>query len=909
MAFTFGLLSQVVFVVWDVVNESPDVLEDTFFAVAADMDIGSNFQDDRCSAIPVLPPGANNSSGETVETNLGFCWDDDFNEADFDPNPPGFVGITFFQGPIADDGSQLGLERFTLTTNPSLGRPQPDPTTDGDQYDLMGGIGTRAPFIDATASDMRFVEISGPITFDPGEIQRVVAGYIWASAANGRAALNVSPTRCFPAGAPCFLPDPNDPVLEELVTIQRAAQVIFDAGFLAPAPPPKPDMTLIPGDQQITIVWSDVSQVPDPFFDVAGDPTNPAFDPLFRELDFEGYVLVRSTSGDPTDVDTLGIFDLANGVASIDDTTFQTFTVGDTVVELPVQIRNIVQLPDAGLQFSFVDRGLINGIRYFYDVVPFDFNPSNTLRGPEITLSAGISFQPGELKSTRPRSDASSFRTANASFVALKADGTVCDTQEVAATVDPESGDYVDFVDCSNAILPTLTPLRDVNIPSGEFFFVVDSIVPNPDAHPYDLAGAGGYTLALGFNTVWFHWENADGSLAPVQPNVGSFDQNFDFGHASQTPVAFSLDAVGTDVGPDLSVLLTIGSSYSTLEDVEVNGQSLAHLELGGTKADCAGGPCESRPHKVEGSVLADTVYLGMRRARANGREYAHPGVYAPGAASYELTWEAAAGGGLTGTLRKLPGGEVVPQGGQPKGPENPHTPADFVAGYNWGFVGPGTSDEVAAAVFPAAGPLGNTISLNPGDSFSVFVPGQSVHVEGLRQPPVPGDVWTFLIDAGTDRAGHGRGPSATEGPFSYTDANDGGAPSFAGAIVNVYPGARWRLTVSGGSNDPANVDLSQIKVVPNPYVANAVWDFSQDNQRIEFTNLPPVATIRIYTISGNLVRVLEHTDGSGTEAWDLRTRFNLKAASGTYYWHVTTPEGETTLGLLSLIQNELGAN
>ena len=207
MAFTFGLLSQVVFVVWDVVNASPDVLEDTFFAVAADMDIGSSFTDDRCSAVPVLPPGANNSSGETVETNLGFCWDDDFNEADFDPNPPGFVGITFFQGPIADDGNQLGLERFTLTTNPSLGRPQPDPSTDGDQYDLMGGIGTRAPFIDATASDMRMVEISGPITFDPGEEQRVVAGYIWASAANGRTTLNVSPTRCFPQGAPCFLPD------------------------------------------------------------------------------------------------------------------------------------------------------------------------------------------------------------------------------------------------------------------------------------------------------------------------------------------------------------------------------------------------------------------------------------------------------------------------------------------------------------------------------------------------------------------------------------------------------------------------------------------------------------------------------------------------------------------------------
>jgi hypothetical protein len=69
------------------------------------------------------------------------------------------------------------------------------------------------------------------------------------------------------------------------------------------------------------------------------------------------------------------------------------------------------------------------------------------------------------------------------------------------------------------------------------------------------------------------------------------------------------------------------------------------------------------------------------------------------------------------------------------------------------------------------------------------------------------------------------------------------------------------------------------------------------------------VCTIRIYTISGNLVRVIEHTDGSGTAVWDLQTRSRLKAASGTYYWHVTTPEGKTKLGLMSIIQGEPAAN
>ncbi len=921
MAFTFGRLSQVVFVVWDVEHFAGATVDSTYVAVAADMDIGVAFQDDRCSAIPSVPPGLNNSGSETVQTKLGFCWDSNFNEADFDPNPPGFVGVTFFQGPVSDTGDTLGITNFTLTTN-EAGRPSPDPQSDIEQWQLMAGIPPREPFIDAVSTDMRFVHISGPFTLDVGDTQRVVAGILFANVSENISSLEVSPTRCFPAGTPCFLPDPNDPALSELIEVQRAAQVIFDAGFLAPGPPPKPELTLIPGNQQVTIVWSDVSQVPDPFFAIAGDPTSPAFDSLFREFDFEGFVLVRSTSGNPADVDTLATFDLANDVTVINDTTLQPFTIvdtltGDTIsVELPVSINPIVSdLPNTGLQFSFVDRGLINGIVYFYDVVPFDFNPSLTLRGPAISQSSGIVLQPFAVHAVRPRSDATSFRSASVRFDALKADGTVCDTEEPTATVDEATGKYVDFIDCSNAIVQaTLQPLRDLNIPSGEFFFVIDSILPNDAVNPY----AGGYALAFGFNTVWFHWEDADGNVATaIQPAVGSFNQSFDFTLAAEDPVAFGFDSDPSDVGPDLSIGLVVASQFSAMDDIEVNGQSLHLGELGGEHVPNANtDDGEARPHLIQNSSLADGVFMGNIRAIVNAREYSHPGVYAQGATSYELTWSVS-GGAYSGTLRKLPGGEVVPQGGQPKGTDNPSTPDDFVAGYNWGFIAPGDPAAVRAAVFPTAAPLANTVNLNAGDTFAIMLPGQSVYVSGIRQLPQDGDRWTFLITGGSDRGEFfgetlGREPDTPTSPFSYEDLNDNSAAGLALSpvpfdlsIVNVYPGARWRLTIAGGSNNPGDVDLDLIKTVPNPYVANAIWDFSQDNQRVEFTNLPPECTIRIYTISGNLVRVLEHTDGSGTELWDLRTRFNLKAASGTYYWHVTTPDGRTRLGLMSIIQNE----
>ena len=115
-------------------------------------------------------------------------------------------------------------------------------------------------------------------------------------------------------------------------------------------------------------------------------------------------------------------------------------------------------------------------------------------------------------------------------------------------------------------------------------------------------------------------------------------------------------------------------------------------------------------------------------------------------------------------------------------------------------------------------------------------------------------------------------------------------------------PNTAIRFNVSGGTNVLANADLQEIKVVPNPFIAANEITRGRGRQRILFTNLPPQATIRIYTISGNLVRILEHGDGSGTTEWDVRTRFDLLVASGNYYYHVTTPDGRTHLGRFAVI-------
>jgi hypothetical protein len=265
--------------------------------------------------------------------------------------------------------------------------------------------------------------------------------------------------------------------------------------------------------------------------------------------------------------------------------------------------------------------------------------------------------------------------------------------------------------------------------------------------------------------------------------------------------------------------------------------------------------------------------------------------------------------------MRSLITGNVIPEGGQPKGPANPSTPEDFICGYNWGFIAPGDPATVRAAIFPTCGPLTNSISLSAGQTFAVVVPGgHAVYVEGITDLPEDGDVWQIILVSGWDRGiffDFGRSPKTFghPGPFEYNDVNtafeegtDPGPVDIFRGIVDAYPGARWRLSLSGGSNELANADLQAIRVVPNPFIAANEITRGEGRQRILFTNLPPQATIRIYTISGNLVRILEHGDGSGTEEWDVRTRFDLLVASGNYYYHVTTPDGRTHLGRFAVI-------
>jgi hypothetical protein len=94
--------------------------------------------------------------------------------------------------------------------------------------------------------------------------------------------------------------------------------------------------------------------------------------------------------------------------------------------------------------------------------------------------------------------------------------------------------------------------------------------------------------------------------------------------------------------------------------------------------------------------------------------------------------------------------------------------------------------------------------------------------------------------------------------------------------------------------------DLDAIRVVPNPFNISAKeLQYPGEPDKIMFVNLPPYCTIKIYNEKGDLIKTIEHTDGSGDEAWASSTgeyfqvtESNQIPVSGLYVARIETPDG-----------------
>jgi hypothetical protein len=122
-----------------------------------------------------------------------------------------------------------------------------------------------------------------------------------------------------------------------------------------------------------------------------------------------------------------------------------------------------------------------------------------------------------------------------------------------------------------------------------------------------------------------------------------------------------------------------------------------------------------------------------------------------------------------------------------------------------------------------------------------------------------------------------------------------------------------FRFSVSPQSVDieQAKASLDRIKVVPNPYVVTNQFEptnpFSSGRgpRKLYFNNLPAKCTIRIFSLDGTLVDIIEHEDviSDGSAEWDLLTRDNMDVAYGLYIYHIDAPGIGEKVGHFILIK------
>jgi len=95
-------------------------------------------------------------------------------------------------------------------------------------------------------------------------------------------------------------------------------------------------------------------------------------------------------------------------------------------------------------------------------------------------------------------------------------------------------------------------------------------------------------------------------------------------------------------------------------------------------------------------------------------------------------------------------------------------------------------------------------------------------------------------------------------------------------------------------NNDLAALDSAcqLMNVVPNPYYAYSNYEFNKLDNVVKIVNLPDQCTVKIYTVSGTLVRTYKKDSPVTSIDWDLKNYAGIPIASGVYLIHVNIPGG-----------------
>jgi hypothetical protein len=953
---------------------------------------------------------------------------------------PGFVGVKYLKSPAdPNTGQQYGLTLFSNTRNAATGFPDPVGVIQMWRY-LSGNINTSAGdnpctvtdpigshlcYLDQVDTDTRFYQSSGPLTLAPGESQTIAVAYVHAApvaaaisiGTNTRPgippsgdslAIGTDTLRTIdravgwvgPASGIITTQDTNgNGIVEqfEAQTVPRSllqkslvAQAVFDNKFLLPFAPEPPTFFLVPGNDQVTVVWqpSPTETLGDPFFAIANDAGSPLFDPNFREFDVEGYRVYRGRTAGALSL--IAQFDYS-GTSFIDFTG--AIDYGDCAPELgitgdcpvvfafpiskagptnPVDISGaVIQVPrggrveladgsvfvikadtaliggasglpgltNSGVPFAYVDRGVRNSLTYFYAVTAFDVN--SVASGPTSLESAPIA------RAVTPRAPATNAVAASLSRSVTGDDDQPLNLEAPWPVIDTATGTFSGNVPPTNSgVFDFLAAVLEA-LPPGDIQLQIDSVSPGfqggfgtpPDF--FASLSAGGFAVS---RSVSIPQPTFSGAAAaeyelsePLVPYDSALSQRMGLAFTDSTvrmPILFTGHAIPfSHASPSVSV----GSGRYGVAGYATS-RYLAHSrwfdEGGSEPADpTITGHADSSHHAGSltgvGRIWSPAAYrVDLAEISANFRGYAGAATaWYP--ADFVVTW----GAGGTISVRDVTHNVTLPftaAGGSgwgfltltnvsATGMDQPTwdaivadgvgAPAFDVINYQHLYMTDPTCTDDWWAISAFCVALSQTAEIQPLDFDTdgasdangiVLIVNTEPFFMEMAAIPAAGTQWHLRAITGQ--------MTATCTPALGPDMTDCTAYTFDPNPVRPtnVPGLRYKITVEQqfAVNPDAEANLDSVHTVPDPYYVTNAMEITANRKVLKFVNLPARVIIRIYSLSGVLINVIEHNDqtGGGEVAWNLRNRNNQFVASGVYFYHLETPSGQERVGRFTVV-------
>ncbi len=267
----FGDYKDFMFMKYDIINFSNDILEECYMAPAMDMDIALR---------------TNNVGGAANDRTRFFIEDESLNLAVQWSNADrgeggkdfGYIGFDFLESPAVDDSGYIRKDKKVFTNDEQLGLHafrnwiiQNDPVDDDGRYNFLSEDIKDG---DTGPGDKRFLMSTGPFKLRPQDTARVVVGLIMAKTSKGRDA------------------DGTVEDMAELIRKDVFAQRVYDDNFRTPRPPDIANVSTKGINNGVIISWDSTSEL--------------SIDPLENGLAFMGYRLFRARR---LDLDTFDLDD------------------------------------------------------------------------------------------------------------------------------------------------------------------------------------------------------------------------------------------------------------------------------------------------------------------------------------------------------------------------------------------------------------------------------------------------------------------------------------------------------------------------------------------------------------------------------------------------------------------------